>query len=107
MIHLVGGARHLDFHDVFIGVINQAAAVETGSWRGAAPAIRFAHLIHQLGHGGLLGVLIALFVRRAEFQWLIVTHQFGGGHTGFPMAAIAFFVALFRWGYFDFGYFLG
>ncbi|MOA19425.1 hypothetical protein D3C78_1398060 [compost metagenome] len=51
-------------------------------------------------------MLVAFFVRRAELQWFFVSHQFGGCHTGFAMAPIAFFIALLRRGHFNFGYFM-
>ncbi|MNI86028.1 hypothetical protein D3C73_1430760 [compost metagenome] len=32
VVHLIGGTWHLDFHQIFIGVINQATTVETRIW---------------------------------------------------------------------------
>ncbi len=102
VIHLVSGTRDLKFHQVFIGIPDQTAAIETGMWRGAAPLIGFTQLPHQLGHCSLTRLLIALAVGFAHFNraWLA-----GGDLSGFQLALmpIAFLLFIFFFAFADTG----
>ena len=83
VIHFVGGTRDMNLDQVFVGVIDQPAAVEPGARGGAAPAIRFTQLAHQFVHGGTLRFLHPDFMRIGDRQI-----RFAG--LGFTALFIAF-----------------
>ncbi len=79
MVHFVSGTWNAEFNQIFIGVINQAAAVEAGTRRRATPAIRFTNLAHQFIHCRFLGFLHPDFMRLGK----------GGRFTGFHAVRFA------------------
>ena len=68
VVHLISGTRNAELNQIFIGVIDQAATVEAGSWRTATPAIRFANLPHQFIHRGFLRFLYTDFMYFRDFR---------------------------------------
>ncbi|SAG12310.1 Uncharacterised protein [Enterobacter cloacae] len=68
MVHLIGGTRNAEFDKIFIGVIDEAAAVKPGTRRTATPVIRFANLPHQFVHRGFLRFLYTHFMHFSYFR---------------------------------------